>query len=163
MKCKGPYKTASIAASPLLRPRRVNQKSAKIYFIFLLRLPQQKKAAVEEVFYCGLFSTAAAAFVAAAVILRRNRSSFIRPGNVIQPWWLGLLERPVKILVICRWRIESCCVHMMEKLLIKRNYILLISLQKCGAGVSLDSQKRWINSKQIYSSQPHTSNAKLRV
>ena len=29
----GLYKTASIAASPLLRPRRVNQKSAKIYSI----------------------------------------------------------------------------------------------------------------------------------
>ena len=29
----GPYKTASIAASPLLRLRRVNQKSAKIYYI----------------------------------------------------------------------------------------------------------------------------------
>ena len=29
----GPYKTASFAASPLLRPRRVNQKSAKVYYI----------------------------------------------------------------------------------------------------------------------------------
>ena len=32
-KPQGPYKTASIAAWPLLRPRRVNKISAKIYYI----------------------------------------------------------------------------------------------------------------------------------
>ena len=57
----GPYKTASIAASPLLRPRHVNQKPAKIYYIKCKSIAAKEEtaaieetaAAIEELFYCG--------------------------------------------------------------------------------------------------------------
>ena len=86
----GPYKTASIAASPLLQPRRVNQKSAKNY---LLRL-----------FYCGRRSSRPKLLPK----WRRNRRRRSRFYGAIEALiYLSLLSSILSLPSIHILRIES--------------------------------------------------------
>ena len=71
---RGAYKSAPMAASPLLRPRRVNQKTAKIYIQNVSfygrnrRAPQQKSCnRTNLLFYCGSSI--------AALLLRRSNAA----------------------------------------------------------------------------------------
>ena len=83
----GPYKTASIAASPLLRPRRVNQKSAIFYCGGCNRKGRNRKR-VKHIFLLRPSIAAVAVACrsgaetgAAVVVFGRNRSAFIRPAK----------------------------------------------------------------------------------
>ena len=124
----GPYKSAPIAALPLLRLRHVNQKTAKIYYIKCKSQCCNRRKCRNRI-YCGPFLLRQPHQLPHQSEFRRNRSAFIRCRQIIIP------SLPTDLCIYCS-RILS------EKLFYSTMFYMLSILFKISLSKIFGAEQR---------------------